>query len=207
MEERMSWGEAIGAAWGNLTGSSSEGGSVRTIRLLFFLLFIGGTAWAGYNFVKAQTLLEEKVYYPETTANTVQADEKRLNAMVAEVQSTSQMRTNSATMVDSMEDGGRYAFADPTMFPSEGPRPPVADVVTLVPPPVVVEMPPEIVVRAIMTMGKQRVAVMDIVGIGNGLMVRAGDTFMQKKGRVVQIAPDKVVLRWADHNFDIRPNF
>ena len=60
---------------------------------------------------------------------------------------------------------------------------------------VVVEPPPDIVVRAIMILGKERKAVMDIAGLGSGMIVRQGDTFMGKKGRIVKIAADKVVVQ------------
>jgi Tfp pilus assembly protein PilP len=58
-----------------------------------------------------------------------------------------------------------------------------------------------------MIVGKEQVAVMDIPGVGNGLLVKAGDTFMQRKGRIVRIAPDKVVVRWGNRNWDIAPSF
>ncbi|MDR3265179.1 MAG: hypothetical protein LBT15_04110 [Synergistaceae bacterium] len=207
MEERIGWGEALGTAWGNLTGVNNESSSVRTIRLVFLVVFLGGTGWAVYNYIRTQALLEEKGYFPDTTVTTLDADRARLKSMVEEVSVTSKTRGDSTGLVRSMQDVGRYAFADPTIFRVDE-RPDERPVITeLIPSAPVLEMPPEIVLRAIMIMGKQRVAVMDIVGVGSGLMVKAGDTFMQKRGRVVQIAPDKVVLRWADHNFDIRPNF
>ena len=56
-------------------------------------------------------------------------------------------------------------------------------------------------------MGNQNVAVMDIPGVGSGMVVKVGDTFMQKKGRIVKIASDKVVLRWGGKNWDIAPGF
>jgi hypothetical protein len=175
---------------------------------LFVIIFLGGTAWAGYNYWRSEDFLEQREHFPDATPNTLDADKRRLDAMTNEVMVTSATRGGSTEMVSAVERTGRYAFADPTFF-----RPPPEDdererePIDITLPSVVVEMPPEIVLRAIMIMGKQRVAVMDIVGVGSGLMVRAGDTFMQKRGRVVQIAPDKVVLRWADHTFDIRPNF
>jgi hypothetical protein len=206
MEERIGWGEAIGTAWGNLTGVNNESSSVRTIRWLFLIIFLGGTAWAGYNFVQGQALLEEKQYYPDSAPIALEADRKRLDNMVGEVRLTYQTREDSSFTVQTMEDVGRYAFADPTIFPDVTAEQRTTPILPVIIAPTV-EYPPEIVLRAIMIMGRQRVAVMDIVGVGSGLMVKAGDTFMQKKGRVVQIAPDKVVLRWGGNNFDIRPNF
>ncbi|MDR1875791.1 MAG: hypothetical protein LBQ90_12365 [Synergistaceae bacterium] len=209
MEERIGWGEAIGTAWANLTGINNEGGSVRTIRWLFFLIFLGGTAWAVYNFVRGQEMLEEKSYYPEPAPINLEADRRRLDGMVGEVQLTYDTRTGSERQVSTMEAVARYAFADPTLDVNRRPPEPPGDKpeIVIAPPVIAIEMPPEITLRAIMIMGKQRVAILDIAGVGNGLMVRAGDTFVQNKGRVVQIAPDKVVLRWGGNTFDVRPNF
>ena len=58
-----------------------------------------------------------------------------------------------------------------------------------------------------MILGKDKTAVMDIAGVGSGLIVRQGDTFMGRKGRIVRIAADKVVVRWADKNWDVAPGF
>ena len=44
---QSTWREAMAYAWGNFTGVMSEG-SARVLRLLLFLVFIGGTAWAVY---------------------------------------------------------------------------------------------------------------------------------------------------------------
>jgi hypothetical protein len=58
-----------------------------------------------------------------------------------------------------------------------------------------------------MVMGKQSVAVMDIPGVGNGIIFKAGDTFMERKGRIVRITPDKVILSWGGKNWDVAPGF
>ena len=208
MEERMSWSEAFGTAWGNLTGVNNEGGSIRTVRLLFFLIFILGTAWAGYNYHKAQILLEPKVIIASTPAVAVEADQKRLDDMISQVKTTTEMRSSSPYLARSMGDVlSKYPFGDPMMVVKpEGELKPGDIVVTV--PEIIIDYPPEgIMLRAIMIMGNQRVAVMDIPGVGSGLVVKAGDTFMQKKGRIVRIAPDKVVVRWGSKNWDIAPGF
>ena len=173
MEERTSWGEAIGIAWGNLTGVNNESSSVRGIRLLFFIIFLGGTAWAGYNFFnyhKMQMELEEKIFTPSGAPAALETDRKRLEDMVAQVKATTEIRSNSSIMVQSMMDSERYTFVDPTIFPPlVDARQGKQDSIVVVPE--VIEMPPEIVLRAIMVMGKQQVAVMDIVGEGSGMVV------------------------------------
>lgn len=202
----MTWREAFSTAINNLFGVN-DSPSVKKVRLLFFLLFIAGTGWAAYNYYNAIDLLAEKEFSPSATASEVQADKKRLNAMIEQVRTASTLRTNSVSLADNMETAsGKYVVMDPAFITlQETKEDPNAAIV--VQPEIVVEMPPEIVVRAIMQMGKRQVAVMDIAGVGSGLVVRAGDTFMQKKGRVVRITPDKVVVRWGGKNWDIAPGF
>ncbi|MDR1048882.1 MAG: hypothetical protein LBL51_03925 [Synergistaceae bacterium] len=206
MEEGMSWGEAFGAAVGYLTGSGEDGGSARAIRMVFLLIFLGGTGWAVYSYHKAQVLLEEKEYYPSTPPTVVEADKKRLGDMVGQVRVSSESRAQSLTIVQSMGILKKSVFADPSTAPlsaSEGDPVVRADI-----PQVVIDYPPDgITLRAIMTMGKQQVAVMDIPGVGSGMIVKPGNTFMQKKGRIVRIAPDKVVISWGGRNWDIAPGF
>ncbi|MDR1621072.1 MAG: hypothetical protein LBS00_01715 [Synergistaceae bacterium] len=207
MEERLSWGEAFSTAWNNLTGVNNEGGSLRLVRGVFFAIFLLGTAWAGYNFMNAQVLLEPP-YFDDISSpppNTAQMDKQRLDKMLQDVERTSSTRKSSTSMVSRMADISMYPFGDPLLAV----RPPEAEEKPLVfvEPEVIIEYPPEIVLKAIMIVGKQQVAVMDISGVGSGMIVKAGDTFMQKKGRIVRIAPDKVVVRWGGKNWDIAPSF
>jgi len=206
MEERAGWGSAIGAAWGNLTGVNSEG---RVVRLLFFLIFLLGTVWAVYSYMESTELMDIAPHtatpLPVTPA---QGDRTRLNAMIQQVQTTSRMRTGSREAIRPLEIMERHPFADPPqpimpILPGEDredwpPRPE---------PVVIIEYPPHITVRGIMVVGNQQVAVMDIAGVGNGMIVRVGDTFMQRRGRVVRIAPDRVVVSYAGRNWDIAPSF
>ena len=205
MEERMSWGEAFGTAWGNLTGVNN-GGSVRTIRALFILIFLLGTAWVGYSYVQAQNLLELKDYTPPARVDRAKDDKARLDKMVNEIKAISVIRSSSPSIANTMVSVAKYPFGDP-MYQEQPLDRNKEITVTLPPPQVVVEYPPVITVRAIMVMGNSRVAVMDIPDVGTGLLVKAGDTFSQKKGRVVRITPEKVVIRWGDKNWDIAPSF
>ena len=202
MANQMGWREAWGAAWNKLTGVDNEG-SAAGVRLLFFLLFLLGTVGAGYRYYEMQLLGQDKIFVPSTTPQTEESDKSRLDAMIEQVRSASALRSNSFIWARSMKDLGKNIFDDPTKWveaPSseEGPVPPLIEPV---------EPPPDIVVRAIMILGKERKAVMDIAGLGSGMIVRQGDTFMGKKGRIVKIAADKVVVRWAGKNWDIAPGF
>ena len=202
MEERMGWRGAFGTAWGNLTGVNNEG-NIRIIRLLFFAVFLLGTAWAAWSYMQGLVLLELEESYARPGPSPAQADKQRLDAMIEEVEGTSRMRAGSLRSVEIMEESlARYPFREPR-FHAEIPD----DIITVELPVVYVEYPPEIVLRGIMIMGQQHVAVMDISGVGTGMIVRAGDTFMQRKGRVVRIASDKVVVNWGGRNWDIAPSF
>ena len=81
MADRQTWSEAIGTAWSNLTGVNDEG-SVRGVRTLFLLLFLLGTAWAGYSYYQSQLLRQTKIFEPSTTPAQIEVDKKRLNTMI-----------------------------------------------------------------------------------------------------------------------------
>ncbi|MDR2175499.1 MAG: hypothetical protein LBO82_06135 [Synergistaceae bacterium] len=199
MEERMSWGEAFRTALGNLTGTNEEG---KRVRLLFLLLFVGGIGFAVFSYRKSLILLEEKSFFPSRPPTETAADKKRLTDIVNEVKKTSEARANSAVAVRSMQEMGKYVFAESlSAAPADtGPAEESGEEWG--------EYPPEgIVLRAVMVMGKQSVAVMDIPGVGSGMIFKAGDTFMARRGRIVRITPDKVVLSWGGKTWDIVPGF
>jgi hypothetical protein len=206
MEERMGWGEAFGAAWNNFTGVSGEGSSSMMIRALFFVLFAAGAALAVFYYIGSEDLLTPP-YINTPAPPSGEADKQRLDAMLGEIKTTSDIRDNSSVMARSMAALSNYPFADPLARDDRRIEDELPSVVTIVPE-VIIDYPPEgITLRAIMIMGKEQIAVMDIPGAGNGLLVKVGDTFMQRKGRIVRIAPDKVVVRWGGKNWDIAPSF
>jgi hypothetical protein len=198
MEERMSWGEAFKIAIGNLTGINDEG---KTARLLFLLLFVTGMGYAVFSYQKSLALLEEKSFFPSKPPTEAAADKKRLTNIVDEVKKTSEARANSAAAVRSMREMEKYVFAEPL------PRASTADT-TAAESFSDEDYPPDgIVLRVVMIMDKQSVAVMDIPGVGSGMIFKVGDTFMEKKGRIVRITPDKVILSWGGKNWDVVPGF
>jgi hypothetical protein len=70
-----------------------------------------------------------------------------------------------------------------------------------------VDLPPLVIVRAVMVMGKDASAVVDIDGIGNSMVVRKGTTFSGKKGRFLSIGTDKLIFRWNGTNVSVPVNF
>ena len=206
MEERRSLREAIGAAWGNLTGINNEG-NARTIRFAFFAIFLLGTVWAVYSYLQGQELRELETLSATPIPNQAEVDRARLEALEEQVQATTQTRVISPFTVDMMRDNfARYPFSEPRLEPVVAVTP-LPDHLLVIEPPVVIDFPPAITLRGIMIMGQQHVAVLDIQGAGTGMIVRAGDTFMQRRGRIVRVAPDRVVVNWGGRNWDIAPSF
>ncbi len=204
---QSTWREAIAYAWGNFTGVMSEG-SARALRLLLFLIFIGGTAWAVYSYLELQQLRQEKTFTASVTPTSVNEDRKRLEAMIAEVRDASARRSGSAMTAQTMKDMGKYPFDDPSRrMAAMTPEIPLPDSGVVVPQAEVVEPPPEITLRAIMVMGKTKTALIDIAGVGTGLLVKQGDTFLNREGRIVRITNDKVVVRWKKKTWNVTPGF
>ena len=204
MEERTGWRNAFGTAWKNLIGINDEG-NIRVIRLVFFAIFLLGTAWAAWSYMQALELLELEQAYPSPAPNQAQADKRRLDAMLEEVEGTSILRAGSPRTVQIMADNlAKYPFGEPRFEPDFLA---VDERISVELPVVVIDYPPAVTLRGIMIMGSQHVAVMDIPGVGTGMIVKAGDTFMQRRGRIVRIAPDKVVVNWGGRNWDIAPSF
>ena len=205
---QSTWREAMAYAWGNFTGVMSEG-SARVLRLLLFLVFIGGTAWAVYSYLELQQLRQEKTFTASVTPTSVNEDRKRLEDMIAEVRDASARRSGSAMTAQTMKDMGKYVFDDPSLrmaaLPPELALPGGGAVAPQVEE--VVEPPPEITLRAIMLIGKTKTALIDIAGVGTGLLVKQGDTFLNREGRIVRIMNDKVVVRWKKKTWNITPGF
>ena len=67
------------------------------------------------------------------------------------------------------------------------------------------KIPPIMFVRAIMVAGRQSMAIMDIEGVGTGIIVRSGYSFSNGEGKVVRIGPDKVTVNWSGKNLDLAP--
>lgn len=120
MANQMRWREAWSTAWGRLTGVDNEGSAV-SVRLLFFLLFLLGTAWAGYRYYEMQLLRQAKTFTPSLTPQTVDADKKRLEGMIEQVRAASALRSNSFVWAQSMRDLGKNVFDDPA-FLAEVPK-------------------------------------------------------------------------------------
>lgn len=163
-----------------------------------------------------QELRQEQEFTPNVSTASVDTDRKRLRQMVNDVKDASTRRSSSSVTADNMRMMGKYVFEPPRDIVTEEDRkraaereqPSEPEVVVQPPQPeIIYEPPPGIIVKAIMVAGKTKIAVMDITGVGNGMMVRQGDTFLNRQGRIVSITDDKVVVRWKGKTWNVAPGF
>ena len=189
--------------WGKLVAGE---GSFRALRGLFLIIFLCGTAFFGWSFMRVVELSVEEEVFVDPPAPQSREDAKRLDALLESYRGTVEARQGSKAVVASVTEKHRRPFAV-SKRSAKGAAAGSAGDIPLVEPLVEESLPPIMFVRAIMTTGSEAIAIMDINGVGNGIIVKAGYSFLEKKGRIVKITPEKVTVRWAGKNVDITPGF
>lgn len=189
--------------WSKLVAGEN---SFRLPRALLFLIFFGGTIFFGWSFRRVVELsVEEPVFVPPPPRQS-QEDAKRLDGIIESYRATVEARQGSKVVAAAITDESRRPFVVSPREQSALPAVSGGDG-AYVDPLVSEVLPPIMFVRAIMVVGREAVAVMDINGVGNGIIVKSGYSFLKKQGRVVRISPEKVTVRWAGKNIDITPGF
>lgn len=187
---------------------AGEGG-YRLLRFLVVLFLLAGTVWSGYLFKQFLDLSKEDSISIPTLASQAGKDAERLDTLIANFKEAVDTRENSLTLASAVADASRRPFvATMKAAPLEERTPEGAVVVAgdqSIPTFVQEKIPPIMFVRAIMVAGKESMAIMDIEGVGNGIIVRNGYGFNNGEGKVVRIAPEKVTIRWSGKNLDIAP--
>ena len=187
---------------------AGEGG-YRLLRFLVVLFLIAGTIWSGYLFKQFIDLSKEDSITVPPLASQAGKDSERLDTLIADFKEAVDTRENSLILASSVEDASRQPFvATVKAAPLEERTPDGAVVVAgdqSIPAFVQEKIPPIMFVRAIMVAGKESMAIMDIEGVGNGIVVRNGYGFNNGEGKVVRIVPEKVTIRWSGKNLDIAP--
>jgi hypothetical protein len=195
MAARDGWFATAGDLWDDLVHSDKV---PRLVRVLIVLLLIAGTVWSGYLLKEMVKLVrEEKV--PEVPASTkVDEEIKRLEGVVENFESAVMARSGSTQLSVLAATISRKPFVPP---PPPQVEPSAGDAAARAMREAA-EPPPYVEVRAIMVKGKDAVAVVNIEGEGNGIVVKKGATFGNGKGRVVRISAEKVVFTWAGQSVE-----
>ena len=132
-------------------------------------------------------------------------DALRLDKIIENYRETIDARRRSRNLLIVGGDGARHPFEMTPRKAVQDTEPVAAAEIPEIEPFVTEKTPPIMFVRAIMVVGKDSIAVMDIEDVGNGLIVKVGYVFRGGQGKVVRILPDRVTVQWAGKNFDITP--
>ncbi len=188
MDENQGWAESTRELWEELVYGE---GVFRAFRLLLGLLIIIGLVWSLFVF-KQLVALGQSSPRVLTEATQAQADEvAKLDALVKSYRNQALIRSGSGRLAELSQAAGRSPFSEPPSLAASvastgrgGPALPVE-----VP-------PPNVNVKAVMVLGNASVAVVDIDGVGQNLVVKPGFLFGGKRGKIVSINPDKLVFLW-----------
>lgn len=188
MDDSQGWAESARELWEELVYGE---GIFRVFRLLIGILIVAGLLWSLFVFRQLAALGQSNppAYSDGTQANSEEI--AKLDALVRSYRNQALIRSGSGQLVTLAQAAGPSPFAEPPSLavPSAGSSRPGSPLPVEVP-------PPNILVKAVMVLGSASVAVVDIDGIGQNLVVRPGYTFSGKRGKIVAINPQKLVFLW-----------
>lgn len=188
MDDNQGWAESARELWEELVYGE---GLFRVFRLLIGILVVVGLLWSLFVFRQLVALGQSS---PPVFSDGAQAQSEeiaKLDTLVQSYRNQALIRSGSGQLAVLAQAAGRSPFAEPPSLalsvatPSKGT------------PALPVEVPPpNVQVKAVMVLGSASVAVVDIDGIGQNLVVKPGYAFSGKRGKIVSISPDKLVFLW-----------
>lgn len=175
---------------------AAEGKSNLILRIFTALLMIGAIGsglFFGYKILTMKVYKEIPVL-PRASF----ADEKAKAESVVDLYTTiMEQRRDSHRIANDIIRIGRNPMVQQLGardIPLNSPEPSAEDLA---------ELPPIMIIRAIIIMGRNSGAVVDIDGVGNGIVVKKGTTFSGGKGRVIAIKPKEIIFRWNGKNVSV----
>jgi len=189
------WFAAAGELWDDLVHSDKV---PRLFRVLVVILLLAGIAWSAYLLKQMLELVRETSVPEITLSKQVDQEIERLSGVVESFESAVMARAGSAQLSVLAANISRRPFV-PSPPPTKAFDEEAAAAAAMKEP---VEPPPFVMVRAVLVKGKDAVAVLDVEGIGQGIVVKKGGTFAGGKGRVTGITAEKVVFTWAGQSVE-----
>lgn len=189
------WFAAAGELWDDLVHSDKV---PRLFRVLIVILLLAGIAWSAYLLKQMLELVRETSVPEITLSRQVDQEIERLSGVVESFESAVMARAGSAQLSVLAANISRRPFV-PSPPPTKAFDEAAAAAAAMKEP---VEPPPFVMVRAVLVKGKDAVAVLDVEGIGRGIVVKKGGTFAGGKGRVTGITAEKVVFTWAGQSVE-----
>ena len=207
----MAGGPGFRDSLADLWNSIVQGqGSFKALRWLLALLLVIGTIWPGFMFKKVLDFTKPTTISLPPAKDVAAQDAQRLDAMIDDFRNSVLSRTGSSTLAVAAAESFRRPLVE-----TEKPLPPEEikrlEEEALAESETVKEfiepeesLPPIMTVRAIMTVGSRRSAIMDIEGEGEALVVRPGFVFGEEdKGIIKAIRPDMVIVEWSGEIIDL----
>lgn len=188
MASQDSWLGSAQDLWSDIT----EGDKFpRFIRIGLALVLILGTLWSLFLFRQMLTTMDGSNIAPPTDNAAVNQEISQINETAEGFRKAVLARAGSTQLAVLSATVARRPF-----MASEAPRARVElleDTFTF----------PMILVKAVLIRGNDAVAVVDVDGYGEGIILKKGGSFGEGKGRVVGISQDKVVITWSGQRTEI----
>ena len=194
--------EALVSLWENLAGIQIDEKS-KILRIIFFSVLLIGSVWAVINYINSENLsnLESDSYVTPPRSRV----DVNINKLIERVNSLNRMRSNSDMIAISMTAMNRRLFNTDSeiMNGLDTSDINLAENGSIALPELSMTQeitPPEIQVKAVMTSGKNRLAVINTPG-NTALIVKRGSKLPGDLGQITAISKKSITVRFAKHNF------
>lgn len=205
--EKEHLGTGLAELWEDILYS---GGGYRFLRWGLGIVLLAGTIWSAFLFNQMLDMMRPKEMRLPPANSVVVQEAQRLAEEVEAFRSAVLAREGSNQLAVMASRIDRRPFAPGALPAGEVREEVIADAeaggrsgqegVFAAREEVV---PPFMAVQAVMVMGAQRMAVMDIEGESPGMIVRSGTSFGNGKGKVLSVSSGLVVVSWVDKRFEI----
>ncbi|QVL35054.1 hypothetical protein [Aminirod propionatiphilus] len=182
--------EALSELWQDLL--DGEGLWKPVGRVVFFLFLLGAvrSAQVFHGMIAQMSPPEGAV---PLSSESLEAERIRLDQLAGRFRLAVAARAGSGQLARMAALNGRKPYGPVTArAPSNSPALSPAKV-----------PPPLIIVSAVMEMEGKKIAVAEIEGMGQGLLVAPGFRLTGGRGTILSVAPDRVVLIWEGDRYEI----
>lgn len=175
-----------------IEGGERDKRIIRWVALSVLLLSIAGSSFVLYSVYN----VDPPAPAPMPPVS-VEEDRKKVEESVELYRTIIATRRDSQRIANDIVRLGRnplMKMESPKEVALISPEPSVVDLV---------DLPPIILVRAVMVIGRSSAAVVDIEGVGEGIVIKKGMSFLGGKGRFISIKSKELVFRWNGKNVSV----
>lgn len=165
--------------------------SFRILKVSLILVFSLSIMWGCFlifSFINRENISDG--FSVPIKHSSVLEDKKRLETMAQTYKNILNIRKDSQKLANDIIRVNRNPLAKveaPVDIPILSPEPSLSDLE---------ELPPLIIVRAVMFYSGRGSAVLDIDGVGDGVVVKNGTRFYGGKGKILNIKKGQLIFRW-----------